>query len=54
VLRAGPADDRIRLAGALASLYSRTMAIVEDAIGGLSSRERASVLGGTAQHLWNL
>ena len=38
----------------LASPYSRTMAIVEDAIGGLSSRERASVLGGTAQHLWNL
>ena len=38
----------------LASPYSRTMAIVEDAIGGFSSRERASVLGGTAQHLWNL
>ena len=38
----------------LVSPYSRTMAIVEDALGGCSSKERASVLGGTAQHLWNL
>ncbi len=38
----------------LASPYGRVMAVVEDALGGCSSRERASVLGGTAQHLWNL
>ena len=38
----------------LASSYRRTMAIVEEALGGCSSKERASVLGGTAQRLWNL
>ena len=38
----------------LASPYTRTMEIVEDALGGCSSKERASVLGGTAQRLWNL
>jgi L-fuconolactonase len=38
----------------LASPYGRAMAVVEDALGGCSSRERASVMGGTAQHLWNL
>jgi L-fucono-1,5-lactonase len=38
----------------LASPYTRTMAMVEDALDACSSKERASVLGGTAQHLWNL
>ena len=38
----------------LASPYTRTLAVVEDALGGCSSKERASILGGTAQHLWNL
>jgi L-fuconolactonase len=38
----------------LASPYRRTMEIVEDALGSCSSKERASVLGGTAHRLWNL
>jgi L-fuconolactonase len=38
----------------LASPYTRTLAVVEDALAGCSSKERASILGGTAQHLWNL
>jgi L-fuconolactonase len=38
----------------VASPYTRTMEIVEDALAGCSSKERASVFGGTAQHLWNL
>jgi L-fuconolactonase len=38
----------------LASPYPRALAVVEDAVAGCSSKERASILGGTAQHLWNL
>jgi L-fuconolactonase len=38
----------------LASPYMRTLEIVEDALAGCSSKEQASVFGGTAQHLWNL
>jgi L-fuconolactonase len=38
----------------LASPYTRTLAVVEDALAGCSSKERGSILGGTAQHLWNL
>ena len=37
----------------VAGPYARTLAVVEDALAGCSSDERASVLGGTAQHLWN-
>jgi L-fuconolactonase len=38
----------------LASSYRRTMTLVEEALDRCSSQERASVLGGTAQRLWNL
>jgi L-fuconolactonase len=38
----------------LAGAYARVMAVMEDALAGCSTRERASVLGGTAQRVWNL
>jgi L-fuconolactonase len=38
----------------LAGSYSRTMAMLEAALSDCSTKERASVLGGTAQRVWNL
>jgi len=38
----------------VAGSYARTIQAMEDALGGCTSAERASVLGGTAQRLWNL
>ena len=38
----------------VAGSYARTMQVVEDALAEYAPAERASVLGGTAQRLWNL
>jgi L-fuconolactonase len=38
----------------VAGSYARTMQVMEDALAEYAPAERASVLGGTAQRLWNL
>jgi L-fuconolactonase len=38
----------------VAGSYARTLQVVEDALAEYAPAERASVLGGTAQRLWNL
>jgi L-fucono-1,5-lactonase len=38
----------------VAGSYARVMQLVDDALAGCSAAERARVLGGTAQDLWNL